>query len=119
MNKGDGINDSVFFVLLYLIIPLHTLQDSEPYLLLNVSSIYFFLTERTEDMEPKVFEPLAIKFYYLSPTDNTDFFALLKILATLGNLSKLNCPRLSQDFSDFCHPDLIIRSLTTSKSLYG
>ena len=39
--------------------------------------------------------------FCLSPTDNTDFFALLKILATLGNLSKLNCPRLSQDFSDF------------------
>ena len=41
--------------------------------------------------------------FCLFPTDNTDFFALLKILATLGNLSKLNCPRLSQDFSDFCH----------------
>ena len=39
--------------------------------------------------------------FCLFPTDNTDFFALLKILATLGNLSKLNCPRLSQDFSDF------------------
>ena len=53
--------------------------------------IILSLTECTEDTE----------FYYLSPTDNTDFFALLKILATLGNLSKLNCPRLSQDFSDF------------------
>ena len=53
--------------------------------------IILSLTECTEDTE----------FYYLSPTDNTDFFALLKILAMLGNLSKLNCPRLSQDFSDF------------------
>ena len=53
--------------------------------------IILSLTECTEDTE----------FYYLSPTDNTDFFALLKILATFGNLSKLNCPRLSQDFSDF------------------
>ena len=37
----------------------------------------------------------------LSPTDYTDFFASLKILATLGNLSKLNCPCLSQEFLDF------------------
>ena len=83
------------------------------------------------------------EFYYLSPTDDTDFFASLKILAMLGNLSKLNCPRLSQEFIDFYHPDLTIfikilftlgirkinftsalaynkiRSLTTSKSLYG
>ena len=67
--------------------------------------------------------------FCLSPTDNTDFFASLKILAMLGNLSKLNCPRLSQEFIDFYHfftfgsktvgSDLTIRSFATQKSLYG
>ena len=66
--------------------------------------IILSLTECTEfyrfQLKDRWFTEILFIFC-LFPTDNTDFFALLKILATLGNLSKLNCPRLSQDFSDF------------------
>ena len=55
-----------------------------------------------------------------SPTDSTDFFALLKILATLGNLSKLNCPCLSQEFLDFLPSGFYdFRSLASQETLDG